>query len=134
MRSDPPEPWSSRLPLAVFVGSIVVLAVGVLAGLLLSPGSGNGEDATPTVLDDLAVTIDIRDFRFQPPNLSVPVGATVTWVNRDEAPHDSEARDKTWEASLLQRDEESVITFDEPGTWEYYCTIHPFMTATLTVR
>ena len=134
MRSDAPEPWSSTLPLAVFVGAIVVLAVGVLAGLALSSGSGNDEDATPTVLDDLAVTIEIDGFRYRPPNLSVPVGATVTWVNGDEAPHDSKARDKTWGTNLLQRDDESVITFDEPGTWEYYCTIHPFMTATLTVR
>ena len=132
--SDEPEPRSNTLPLAVFVGAIVVLAVGVLAGLLLSSASGNDEDATPTVLDDLAVTIEISSFRFQPPNVSVPVGATVTWVNRDEAPHDSEARDKTWETSLLQRDEESVVTFDELGTWEYYCTIHPYMTATLTIR
>ena len=134
MTSDAPEPRSNTLPLAVFVGAIIVLAVGVLAGLLLSSGSGNDEDATPTVLNDLAVTIEISSFRYGPPNLSVPVGATVTWVNRDEAPHDSEARDKTWETSLLQRDEESVITFDEPGTWEYFCTIHPYMTATLTVR
>ena len=134
MTSDAPEPRSNTLPLAVFVGAIVVLAVGVLAGLLLSPGSGNDEDATPTVLDDLAVAIEISGFRYMPPNLSVPVGATVTWANRDEAPHDSEARDKTWETSLLQRDEESVITFDERGTWEYFCTIHPYMTATLTVR
>ncbi len=132
--SDAPEQRANTLALAVFVGAIVVLAVGVLAGLLLSSASGNDEDATPTVLDDLAVTIEISSFRFQPPNVSVPVGATVTWVNRDEAPHDSEARDKTWETSLLQRDEESVVTFDEPGTWEYYCTIHPYMTATLTIR
>jgi len=134
MTSDAPEPRSNTLPLAVFVGAIIVLAVGVLAGLLLSSGSGNDEDATPTVLNDLAVTIEISGFRYMPPNLSAPVGATVTWVNRDEAPHDSEARDKTWETSLLQRDEESVITFDEVGTWEYFCTIHPYMTATLTVR
>ena len=134
MTTDAPEPRANTLPLAVFVAAIVVLAVGVLAGLALSSGSGGDEDATPTVLDDLAVTIEISGFRYQPPNLSVPVGATVTWVNRDAAPHDSEARDKTWGTDLLQRDEESVITFDEPGTWEYYCTIHPYMTATLTVR
>ncbi len=132
--SDAPEPRASTLPLAVFVGAIVVLAVGVLGGLLLSSGSANDEDATPTVIDDLAVTIEIDGFRYRPPNLSVPVGATVTWVNRDTAPHDSEARDGMWETDLLQRDEESAITFDEPGTWEYYCTIHPYMTATLTVR
>jgi len=134
MTSDAPEPWSNTLPLAVFVGAIVVLGVAMLAGLLLSSGSGGDEDATPTVLDDLAVTIEIDGFRYRPANLSMPVGATLTWVNRDEAPHDSQARDKTWETSLLQRDEESAITFDEPGTWEYFCTIHPYMTATLTVR
>jgi len=134
MTTETPEPRANTLPLAVFVGAIVVLAVAVLGGLLLSSGSANDENATPTVIDDLAVTIEIDGFRYRPPNLSVPVGATVTWVNRDKAPHHQEARDKTWKTNLLQRDEESVITFDEPGTWEYYCTIHPFMTATLTVR
>ena len=132
--SDGPEPRASTLPLAVFVGAIVVLAVGVLGGLLLSSGSANDEDVTATVIDDLEVTIEIDGFRYRPPNLSVPVGATVTWVNRDTAPHDSAARDGMWETDLLQRDEEAAITFDEPGTWEYYCTIHPYMTATLTVR
>ena len=134
MTSEAPEPRSNTLALAVFVGAIIVFAVAVLAGLLLSSGSGNDADATPTVLDELAVTIEIGGFRYRPPNLSLPVGATVTWVNRDTAPHDSKARDETWGTDLLKRDEEYAITFDEPGTWEYYCTIHPYMTATLTVR
>jgi plastocyanin len=134
MTSDAPKPRSNTLPLAVFVGAIVVLAVAVLAGLLLSSGSEGDEDATPTVFDDLAVTVEIRDFRYQPPNLSVPVGATVTWVNRDEAPHNSQAQDGTWGTTLLQRDDEHATTFDEPGTWKYHCTIHPYMTASITVR
>lgn len=134
MTGDAPAPRANTLPLAVFVGAIAVLAVAVLAGLLLSSGSDGDEDATPTVLNDLAVTIEIRDFRFEPPNVSVPVGATVTWVNRDEAPHDAEARDGTWGTSVLQRGEEHATTFDEPGTWKYHCTIHPYMTASITVR
>ncbi len=134
MTDDVPGPRANTLPLAVFAGAIVVLAVGVLAGLLFSSSSGNDEDATPTVLDELAVTIEIRGFRFHPPNLSVPRGANVTWVNHDEAPHDSEARDGTWGTDLLQRDDEGAITFDEPGEWEYFCTIHPYMTAILAVR
>ncbi len=134
MTAETPEPRANRLPLAVFVGSIVVLAVAVLAGLAFSSGSGDDAAATPTVIDDLAVTIEISDFRFQPPNLSVPAGATVTWVNHDEAPHDSEARAGRWGTGLLKRDEEHSVTFDQPGTWAYYCTIHPYMTATLTVR
>ncbi|NIO13962.1 MAG: copper-binding protein, partial [Xanthomonadales bacterium] len=51
-----------------------------------------------------------------------------------QAPHDSEARDGTWGTNLLQKDDESAITFDEPGEWEYFCTIHPYMTAILAVR
>ena len=78
MTSDAPKPRANTLALAVFVGAIVVLAVAVLAGLALSSGSGNDEDATPTVLDDLAVTIEVIGFQYRPPNLSVPVGATVT--------------------------------------------------------
>ncbi|MCH7488756.1 MAG: cupredoxin family copper-binding protein [Chloroflexi bacterium] len=134
MTSDAPKPRANTLALAVFAGAITVLAVAVLVGLALSSGSGNDEDATPTVLDDLAVTIEIIGFQYRPPNLSVPVGATVTWLNLDVAAHDSAARDGMWETVLLQRDEEFAVTFDEPGTWDYYCTIHPYMTATLTVR
>ncbi len=132
MTSDA-EPRGDTLPLAVFVGAIVVGAVGVLAGLLLFSGSDDEADATPAVLDTRAVTIEISDFRYGPPNLSLPAGATVTWLNRDAAPHDSAARDGTWDTELLQRNEEFALTFDEPGTWEYFCTIHPYMTATLTV-
>ena len=78
MASDAPEPRVNVPPLAVSVRVSVVLAVGVLAGLLLACGGGNDEDATPTVLDDMAVTIEIIGFQYRPPNLSVPVGATVT--------------------------------------------------------
>ena len=134
MTSDAPKPLANTLPLAVFAGAIMVLAVAVLLGLALSPGSGNDEDATPTVLNDQTVTIEIIGFQYRPRNLSVPVGATVTWLNLDVAAHDSVARDGRWETDLLQREEESVVPFDGRGTWEYYCTIHPYMTATLTVR
>ena len=134
MTTHAPEPRANTLPLALFVGAIAVLAVGMIAGLMLSSGSGSDDGATPTVLDDLDVTIEIIGFQYRPPNVLVPVGATVTWLNLDVAAHDSTARDGKWESDLLQREEETVVTFDEPGTWEYYCTIHPYMTATLTVR
>ena len=134
MTSDAPKPRANTLALAVFAGAITVLAVAVLVGLALSSGSGNDEDAPPTVLDDLAVTTELIGVLYRQPNRSVPVGATVTWLNLDVAAHDSAARDGMWETVLLQHDEEFAVTFDEPGTWDYYCTIHPYMTATLTVR
>jgi plastocyanin len=122
------------LPLAIFVGAIAIITTGLLAGLLLSAGGGGDADATPTVLDDTEVSIDIRDFEFQPPNVSVPAGATVTWVNHDAEPHDATARDDSWRTDTLGQDESESLTFDEPGTWDYYCTIHPYMEAVLTVR
>lgn len=78
--------------------------------------------------------IQIRGFTFTPGNLQVPVGATVTWTNYDSAPHSATADDGTWDTGTLKKDQRASVTFDTPGDYSYYCTVHPNMKARLQVQ
>ena len=80
---------------------------------------------------------DIINFTLE--NLTIPVGATVTWANRDEARHTSTSgisdnKDGIWDSPILVKGEKFSFTFDQPGVFPYWCLIHPFMTATITVE
>jgi plastocyanin len=63
----------------------------------------------------------------------VPVGATVTFTNRDSATHDAQADDESWETENLENGDSEAVTFDSAGDWLYKCTIHPAMKARITV-
>ena len=78
--------------------------------------------------------VQIRDFTFTPGNLQVPVGATITWTNYDSAPHSATADDGTWDTGLLNKDQRASVTFNTPGDYSYYCTLHPDMKARLQVQ
>src|SRR5919107_777184 len=79
------------------------------------------------------MTVSIQDFFFDPGQLTVAPGTTVTWVNDGEEPHPSTADDGTWDSGTLQPGESFSFTFDDPGDYSYLCEIHPDMTATITV-
>lgn len=79
------------------------------------------------------VTIDIANFAFSPNNLELQVGTTVTWTNLDDAPHTATADDKSFDSGRLGKNESFSYTFEEAGTFTYYCAFHPSMTAIITV-
>ncbi|WP_084515306.1 cupredoxin domain-containing protein [Nocardia acidivorans] len=78
-----------------------------------------------------AVTID--NFAFAPASLTVPVGTTVTWTNRDEEPHDIAAGDGGFHSPNLGAGARYTFTFSKAGTFTYVCSIHPFMHGTVVV-
>lgn len=77
------------------------------------------------------VTID--GFAFAPATLTVPVGTTVTWTNRDEEPHTVAASDGSFHSSGMGTGATFTHTFAEPGTFDYVCSIHPMMHGTVVV-
>ena len=81
-----------------------------------------------------SVTIKIQNFTYNPNPITVPVGATVTWVNTDIVPHDVVSDDKTFKSKLLEKDEHFSYVFSKPGTYHYVCSIHPKMTANVIVQ
>ena len=77
--------------------------------------------------------VNIKDFKFDPATLTVPVGTTVTWTNQDEEPHSVVAKDGSFHSPGLDTRGTYSFTFNSPGTFDYVCGIHPFMTATVVV-
>ncbi len=90
---------------------------------------------TPEATKGGGVSADIVNFTHQ--NLVVTVGTAITWVNRDSASHTSTSRVGSagrWNSRGLRMGESFTFTFNEPGTYEYFCSIHPRMTGTVTVN
>jgi plastocyanin len=77
--------------------------------------------------------VDIRDFSFEPGRVSVPVGATVTWTNKDEDPHTVFSNDDVFKSKALDTDEMFSFKFTKAGTYKYFCSVHPKMVATIVV-
>ena len=101
----------------------VFVAVGVMALLI----GAHALAATPP-------TIGIKEFKYGPPILSVPVGTTVTWVNHDEEPHTVTSATGAFSSPGLVNDDTFKETFTKPGTYEYFCKVHPFMKGTVVVK
>src|SRR5215218_4222297 len=99
-----------------------------MAALLISVPAASAQDE---------MTVSIQDFFFDPDQLSVAPGTTVTWVNEGQAPHTVTSTDgKELDSATLQPGDTYSFTFkeDDAGeTYAYQCTIHPQMTASVTV-
>ena len=78
--------------------------------------------------------IEIKDFAFNPQILTVKSGEKITWINRDEEPHTVVSVEKQFKKSTaLDTDQEFTITAGAPGTYTYFCSVHPKMTGTIVV-
>lgn len=77
--------------------------------------------------------VDITGFAFAPARLTVPAGTTVTWSNRDEEPHTVVADDGSFHSPGMGTGNTYTYTFTAPGTFDYVCSIHPFMHGTVVV-
>jgi plastocyanin len=79
------------------------------------------------------VEIDIKDFAFNPETVTIKVGTTVKWSNKDNASHTVTGDDGSWGSNSLAKGDVFSFTFSKVGTFSYHCGVHPSMKATLTV-
>lgn len=79
------------------------------------------------------VQVTIKSFAFGPDSIEVPAGTTVVWVNKDNEPHTVVSDGKLFHSEALDTDERFSVTFDKPGTYGYFCTLHPHMTGKVVV-
>lgn len=107
---------------AVTLGTLT----GTLLATLLTLGSSFAEDASKSI------TID--NFTFAPAEFKVPVGTTVTWVNRDDIPHTVVEVDKKFRSKALDTDDSFSFTFTTPGTFDYFCSLHSKMVGKIVVN
>jgi plastocyanin len=80
-----------------------------------------------------SASVSIIDFAFQPSTTQVTVGASITWTNDGEEPHDATANNGEFATETLDSGESGSVSFDQEGTIPYFCSIHPSMTGTITV-
>jgi plastocyanin len=114
----------------VWIASLVTPVM--IAVLLLSAGS-----ASVTANDQpsaAAADVKIDNFVFGPQTLTVPVGTTVTWTNHDDIPHTVVSTEGVFKSKVRDTDEKFSYTFIKPGTYPYYCSVHPKMTGTVVVK
>jgi len=104
-----------------------------MSALGLSAGSRSTTAKTQqTVPANMEVKID--NFSFGPTTLTVPVGTTVTWTNRDDIPHTVVSTEGAFKSKVLDTDEKFAFTFNKPGSYSYFCSIHPKMTGKVVVQ
>jgi plastocyanin len=107
------------------MAAVAVLGA-VLAGFAGSAAAGE---------KPVAPQITVDNFSFAPPTLTVAAGTEVTWVNHDDIPHTVVSEDKTtFKSRALDTDEKFSFTFSKPGTYTYFCSIHPKMTGKVIVQ
>jgi plastocyanin len=78
--------------------------------------------------------VKIDNFSFGPQTLTVAAGTTVTWTNNDDVPHNVVSDDKLFKSKALDTNDKFSYTFAKPGTYNYFCSVHPKMTAKVVVK
>ena len=72
-----------------------------------------------------SAAVNVDNLVFSPQTITAPVGATVTWTNKDDIPHTSVSIEGVFKSQVMDTDEKFFYTFAKAGTYLYYCTIHP---------
>ena len=81
-----------------------------------------------------APDVKIDNFSFGPQTLTVAPGTTVTWTNRDDIPHTVVNTEGAFKSKAVDTEERFSYKFDKPGTYSYFCSIHPKMTGKVVVQ
>ncbi len=102
--------------------SLVALGYAGLGGATVSPVAAQ------------TASVSIANFAFSPATLTIAAGTTVTWTNKDTAPHTATSDSQAWTTPTLQTGQSGSVTFKDAGTFTYHCSVHPFMKATIIVQ
>ena len=120
-----------------WVGVACIAVTVVVLGFFAFTGGEGGSRApmrqAPVVSEESRVTVEVVDNDFVPKDLTVRPGTEIVWEFKGRAAHDVTDDRGAFESGTLGRDDEFIMTFEEPGTYYYYCTLHHAMLGTLTV-
>ena len=112
--------------------TVLLCAIGVLclASFAIAGEMKDGASAGANAKNQIV----IKDFHFNPVTLTVKSGEKITWINRDDEPHTVVSVEKQFKKSApLDTDQEFTVIAGAPGTYTYYCSVHPKMTGTIIV-
>jgi plastocyanin len=108
------------------------LAAPAMIAIMLLAGSPSVTASDQPSAANAEVKID--NFSFGPQELTVAVGTTVTWTNRDDIPHTVVSTDGVFKSKVRDTDEKFAYTFTQAGVYSYFCSVHPKMTGKVVVH
>jgi len=116
---------------SVFAASLMAAALLCLSGIVAGHRSlvASAQEKSASTAE-----VKIDNFSFGPAAITVSVGTTVTWINRDDIPHTVVSTDKVFKSKVLDTDEKFSYTFSKAGEYPYFCSIHPKMTGKVVVQ
>jgi plastocyanin len=111
-----------------------MVALSVIALLMFVPAVGAQQDqGVVAVPVQNAWSVSIGDNFFDPADVAVEPGSTITWTNQGAVPHTVTADDGSFDSGVLNPGDSYTVTFSGQGTLTYHCTLHPEMTGSVTV-
>lgn len=113
----------------LFVSLAALLPLALAAVLISHPTRARSEESKSASLQ-----VNVDNFTFGPDTLTVPANSTVTWVNKDDVPHVIASSDGLFKSKALDTDDKYSYTFTKPGTYPYYCSVHPKMVGKIIVQ
>jgi plastocyanin len=129
------SPPSQTSPSVTFGSSATTPGMPGMTGMppMSGPPAGTSASTTGTAAPVAGNAVSIDNFAFVPATLTVPAGSTVTWTNHDEEPHTVAASDGSFHSPGMGSQGTYSHTFPTAGRFDYVCSIHPFMHATVVV-
>jgi plastocyanin len=128
--------WGSLVILILFATNAIKFA-DANTGIYANP-QGAVKTAAPATQPTTKATasVTIENFAFIPKELDITVGTTVTWQNVDDVPHTATSKGdvQVFDSGPLDTDDKFSFTFTQPGTYAYYCKVHPHMTGVVIVK
>ena len=117
---------SNTVRSAVIAAALGAATATMLAAVVIPTAAQNAAPGS---------SVSIDNFTFTPASLTVKAGTTVTWTNKDDIPHGIAAANNEFKRSkALDTDDSFSFTFTTPGSYKYFCYLHPHMTGTIVVE
>jgi len=107
---------------------LLKLYLGLAALALIAASPAPAPTLLPAVL-----TVHVKDFKYAPTPATIRAGDRVTFVNEDDEAHTVTASDKSFNSKGLDSGDTWQFVFRKPGTYSYFCELHPYMKATIVV-
>ena len=125
----------ARRALAAAAGVLLALgAAGAFAEQQATQQQPAAQQPAPQVAATNEAEISIQSFQFVPAILTVKAGTAVTWINRDEEPHNVVSSERVFRSKAIDGGEKLTNVFDKPGTYYYICAVHPHMQGKIVVE
>jgi len=115
---------------------VSICSLAAAAAFLFVGVFGATKPVSATVPQAPASTAEVKidNFSFGPQTLTVAVGTTVTWINRDDIPHTVVSNNGVFKSKVLDTDDKFSYTFSKAGDYQYFCSIHPKMTGKVVAQ